>query len=41
MAGDSARAKAAYEDFLGLWKDADADLPVLLKARSEKTSIGG
>jgi eukaryotic-like serine/threonine-protein kinase len=35
MSGDKAKAKAAYEDFLTLWKDADPDIPILLQARSE------
>jgi len=29
------RALAAYKGFLGLWKDADPDIPVLKQARSE------
>src|SRR6201987_876167 len=29
MAGDTAKAKAAYKDFLTLWKDADPDSPSL------------
>jgi tetratricopeptide (TPR) repeat protein len=39
LSGDDARAKAAYEDFFKLWKDADANVPVLMKARSEYTAI--
>jgi hypothetical protein len=35
MAGDSAKAKAAYQEFFSLWKDADADVPVLKQARAE------
>jgi tetratricopeptide (TPR) repeat protein len=35
VSGDMAKAKLAYQDFLTLWKDADADLPVLKQARSE------
>ena len=33
--GDAAGAKAAYRDFLALWKDADADIPLLKQARAE------
>jgi serine/threonine protein kinase/tetratricopeptide (TPR) repeat protein len=35
MAGNTARAKSAYEDFLTLWKDADRDIPILTQARAE------
>ena len=35
VAGDRSRAKSAYQDFLALWKDADADIPVLKQARAE------
>ncbi len=34
-AGDRARARTAYEKFLQLWSDADADIPVLVQARTE------
>ena len=33
--GDAAKARTAYQDFFALWKDADADVPVLKAARSE------
>jgi ATP/maltotriose-dependent transcriptional regulator MalT len=39
LAGDSAKAKAAYEAFLALWKDADADLPVLAQAKQEYAGL--
>jgi hypothetical protein len=29
MQGDTVKAKAAYQDFLTFWKDADPDIPVL------------
>lgn len=29
------RALAAYEDFFGLWKDADPDIPILQQAKAE------
>jgi len=35
MSGDSASARKQYEDFLGLWKDADSNLPILMAARTE------
>ena len=35
LAGDKARAKRAYGDFLTLWKDADADIPILVQAKAE------
>jgi tetratricopeptide (TPR) repeat protein len=39
MQGDSAKARAAYEDFFALWKDADGDVPVLVAARAEYTRL--
>jgi predicted Zn-dependent protease len=35
LAGDTAKARKAYQDFFALWKDADADLPVLIEAKKE------
>jgi predicted Zn-dependent protease len=35
LAGDVARSRKAYQDFLALWKDADADLPILIEAKKE------
>ena len=35
LSGDKTKAKAAYEAFLALWKDADADIPILKSARAE------
>jgi tetratricopeptide (TPR) repeat protein/predicted Ser/Thr protein kinase len=39
MRGDTAKAKAAYQDFLTLWKDADSDIPVLIAAKSEYAKL--
>jgi hypothetical protein len=33
--GDTAKARAAYQDFLTLWKDADPDVPILKQAKTE------
>jgi hypothetical protein len=33
------RALAAYKDFLTLWKDADADIPVLKEAKAEYAKL--
>ncbi len=35
MTGDTARARVAYQDFLALWKDADADVSVLRQVKAE------
>jgi cytochrome c-type biogenesis protein CcmH/NrfG len=37
--GDTARARVAYEDFLTLWKQADADLPLLKRAQAEAAKL--
>jgi len=39
MAGDSAKAKAAYQDFFNSWKGADPDTPILKEAKSEYTKL--
>jgi tetratricopeptide (TPR) repeat protein len=35
LSGDKAKAKAAYETFLALWKDADPAVPILKSAKAE------
>ena len=35
LQGDTGKAKAAYQDFFAVWKDADADVPVLKTAKAE------
>ena len=39
MAGDAAKAKAAYQKFFNVWKDADPDIPVLLQAKAEYAKL--
>ena len=39
MQGDSAKARAAYQDFLTLWTDADPDIPILREAKSEYARV--
>ncbi len=35
LSGDKTQAKAAYEAFLALWKDADPSIPILKSAKAE------
>ena len=35
LTGDKAKAKAAYDAFLALWKDADPTIPILKSAKAE------
>jgi eukaryotic-like serine/threonine-protein kinase len=39
VSGDTAKAKAAYQDFLALWKDADPDIPILKQAKAEYAKL--
>jgi tetratricopeptide (TPR) repeat protein len=39
FSGDRTRAKAAYQDFLTLWKDADSDIPILQRAKVEYSKL--
>jgi serine/threonine protein kinase/tetratricopeptide (TPR) repeat protein len=39
MSGDKAGAKTAYQDFFGIWKNADADIPVLQEAKAEYAKL--
>jgi hypothetical protein len=39
LTGDTAKAKAAYQDFLSLWKDADPDIPILKEAKAEYAKL--
>ena len=39
LQSDSAKARAAYQDFLTLWKDADPDIPILKQAKAEYAKL--
>jgi eukaryotic-like serine/threonine-protein kinase len=39
LSGDTAKSRAAYQDFLALWKDADPDIPILKQAKSEYAKL--
>jgi len=39
LSGDTIKAKAAYQDFLTLWKDADPDIPILRQAKAQYAKL--
>jgi len=39
LQGESAKARAAYQDFLTLWKDADPDIPIFVEAKKEYANL--
>jgi DNA-binding winged helix-turn-helix (wHTH) protein/tetratricopeptide (TPR) repeat protein len=39
LEGDTIKSRAAYQDFLTLWKDADADIPILMEAKAEYAKL--
>jgi hypothetical protein len=39
MQGDTAKARADFQDFLTLWKDADPEIPVLKQAKAEYAKL--
>jgi eukaryotic-like serine/threonine-protein kinase len=39
LQGDTAKAKAAYQDFFTIWKDADPDIPILKQAKAERAKL--
>ena len=39
LQGDTAKARKSYQDFLALWKDADPDIPILIKAKEEYNAL--
>ena len=39
LAGDTAKAKKAFQDFFELWRDADADIPILIEAKKDYAAL--
>jgi DNA-binding SARP family transcriptional activator len=39
QSGDQIKARAAYQDFLVLWKDADPGIPILHQAQAEYAKL--
>jgi eukaryotic-like serine/threonine-protein kinase len=39
LQGDTAKAQKSYQEFFALWKEADADLPVLIEAKKEYEKV--
>jgi eukaryotic-like serine/threonine-protein kinase len=39
LSGDTTKAKAAYQDFLTLWKNADPDIPIYKQAKAEYAKL--
>ena len=39
LQGNTAKARAAYQDFLTLWRDADPDIPILQQAKAEYANV--
>jgi tetratricopeptide (TPR) repeat protein len=39
LSGDPSKSRAAYQDFLTLWKDADPDIPILKEAKAEYAKL--
>jgi serine/threonine protein kinase len=38
-AGDTSKARSAYQDFFAIWKDADPDIPILKQAKAEYAKL--
>ena len=39
LTDDKSKSRAAYQDFFGLWKDADPDIPILKEAKAEYAKL--
>lgn len=40
LSKDAAKARKTYQDFFAIWKDADADVPILVEAKREYAKLG-
>jgi hypothetical protein len=39
LIGETSKAKAAYQEFLTLWEDADPTIPILEQAKAESAKL--
>ena len=39
LQGDATKARAAYQDFLTLWRDAEPDIPIFRQAKTEYAKL--
>jgi tetratricopeptide (TPR) repeat protein len=39
LQGETVKSRAAYQDFLALWKDADREIPILQEAKAEYAKL--
>ncbi len=39
LQGEKGKSRLAYQDFLGVWKDADPDVPILQQAKAEYAKL--
>jgi tetratricopeptide (TPR) repeat protein len=39
LAGDTVKARKAFQDFFAVWKDADKDIPMLIQARADYAAL--
>jgi len=39
ISGDTSKARAAFQDFFALWKDADPEIPILKEAKAEYAKL--
>ena len=39
LSGDNVKARASYQNFFTLWKDADPDVPILKEAKTDYAKL--